>query len=177
MQGSPNWILPDEINANRFFWDSCWLEIWKNHLCPSMVLNGGSVAMDSGFCRKRSMQTSSSETLIGWKSVKTTYAPVWDWMEGAWQWTRIKMRMWKMWSLPSANPSLRWHTRNKTQLIRTRGKNPIMILYVNLKQSLDFKKKKNSSISWRQVYEIRQLPKLADIKMKPFWWVKEKLCQ
>ncbi len=24
-----------------------WLEIWKNHLCPSMGLNGGSVAMDS----------------------------------------------------------------------------------------------------------------------------------
>jgi hypothetical protein len=41
------WILPKEINANQFFWDSYWLEICKNHLCPCMGLNGGSVAMDS----------------------------------------------------------------------------------------------------------------------------------
>ncbi len=32
MQGGKNWILPIEINANRFFWDSHWLEIWSNHL-------------------------------------------------------------------------------------------------------------------------------------------------
>jgi len=49
MQGGKNWILPKEINANWFFWDSHWLEIWKNHLCPSIGPNGGSVAMDSGF--------------------------------------------------------------------------------------------------------------------------------
>ncbi len=47
MQGGKNWILPKEINANRFFCDSHWLEIWSNHLCPSMTPNGGSVAMDS----------------------------------------------------------------------------------------------------------------------------------
>jgi hypothetical protein len=35
------------MNANRFFWDSHWLEIWSNHFCPSMGLNGGSVATDS----------------------------------------------------------------------------------------------------------------------------------
>ena len=35
MQGGKNWILPKEINANRFFWVSHWLEIWSNHLCPS----------------------------------------------------------------------------------------------------------------------------------------------
>jgi hypothetical protein len=40
--------LPKEINANRFFWDSPWLEIWSNHFCPSMGQNGGSVATDSG---------------------------------------------------------------------------------------------------------------------------------
>jgi hypothetical protein len=28
-----------EINANRFFWDSHWLEIWKNHLGLSMGPN------------------------------------------------------------------------------------------------------------------------------------------
>ncbi len=27
-----NWILPKEINANQFFWDSHWLEIWKKQL-------------------------------------------------------------------------------------------------------------------------------------------------
>jgi hypothetical protein len=42
MQGGKNWILPKEINANRFFRDSHWLEIWKNQMGPS----GGSVAMD-----------------------------------------------------------------------------------------------------------------------------------
>jgi hypothetical protein len=36
MQGGKNRILPKEMNANRFFWDSHWLEIWSNHFCPSM---------------------------------------------------------------------------------------------------------------------------------------------
>jgi hypothetical protein len=48
MQGGKNRILPKYINANRFFWDSHWLEIWSNHFCPSMGLNGVSVATDSG---------------------------------------------------------------------------------------------------------------------------------
>jgi hypothetical protein len=48
MQGGKNWILPKEMNVNRFFWDSHWLEIWSNHFCPSMGPNGVSVAMDSG---------------------------------------------------------------------------------------------------------------------------------
>jgi hypothetical protein len=50
MQGGKNWFLPKEMNANRFFWDSHWLEIWSNHFYPSMGQmgpNGGSVAMDS----------------------------------------------------------------------------------------------------------------------------------
>jgi hypothetical protein len=47
MQGGKNWIFPKEMNANRFFLDSHWLEIWSNHFCPSMGLNGGSVATDS----------------------------------------------------------------------------------------------------------------------------------
>ncbi len=47
MQGGKNWILPKEINANRFFLGSHWLEIWKNRLCPSMGPSGGSVAVDS----------------------------------------------------------------------------------------------------------------------------------
>jgi hypothetical protein len=46
MQEGKNWILPEEINANRF-WDFHWLEIWKNNLCPSMGPNRGGVAMDS----------------------------------------------------------------------------------------------------------------------------------
>jgi hypothetical protein len=47
MQGGKNWILSKEINANRFFWDTRWLEMWSNHLCPTMGPNGESVAMDS----------------------------------------------------------------------------------------------------------------------------------
>jgi hypothetical protein len=57
MQGGKNWFLPKEMNANRFFWDSHWLEIWSNHFYPSMGPNGGSVAMDS--------ESSVSGTLIG----------------------------------------------------------------------------------------------------------------
>jgi hypothetical protein len=47
MQGGKNWFLPKEMNANRFFLDSHWLEIWSNHFYPSMGPNGRSVAMDS----------------------------------------------------------------------------------------------------------------------------------
>ncbi len=46
MQGRKNWILPKETNANRFFWDSHWLEIWTNHLRISIEPNGRRVAMD-----------------------------------------------------------------------------------------------------------------------------------
>jgi hypothetical protein len=35
------------MNANRFFCDSHWLEIWSNHFYPSMGPNGVSVATDS----------------------------------------------------------------------------------------------------------------------------------
>jgi hypothetical protein len=48
MQEGKNWILPKEMNANRFFWESHWLDIWSNHFCPYMGPNGGSVATDSG---------------------------------------------------------------------------------------------------------------------------------
>jgi hypothetical protein len=46
-QGAKNWILPKEINANRFLWDSHWLEIWLKHLFPSMLSNGGIMAIAS----------------------------------------------------------------------------------------------------------------------------------
>jgi hypothetical protein len=51
MQGGKNWFLLKEMNANRFFCDSHWLEIWSNHFYPSMGPNGGSVAMDS--CQRK----------------------------------------------------------------------------------------------------------------------------
>jgi hypothetical protein len=54
MQGGKNWFLSKEMNANRFFWDSHWLEIWSNHFYPSMGPNGGSVAMDSDLLRNKS---------------------------------------------------------------------------------------------------------------------------
>jgi hypothetical protein len=53
MQGGKNWILPKEMNANRFFLDSHWLKILSNHLFPSMGPNGGIVALDSD-CSHRS---------------------------------------------------------------------------------------------------------------------------
>jgi hypothetical protein len=43
----------------------------------------------TGFCRKRLRQTGSSWTLIDWKSVQTTYVPLWDRMEGARLWTLV----------------------------------------------------------------------------------------
>jgi hypothetical protein len=64
MQGGKNWFVPKEMNANRFFWDSHWLEIWSNHFYPSMGPNGGSVAMDSGHLR-RSMGFSYRKTRPG----------------------------------------------------------------------------------------------------------------
>jgi hypothetical protein len=36
---------------------------------------------------KDTNKTGSSETLIGWKSRKTTDIPLWDRMEGTWLWT------------------------------------------------------------------------------------------
>ncbi len=56
MQGGQSWILPKEINANRFFWDSHWLKIWKK---PP---NGGSAAMESG----SSSATSTSSRSASW---------------------------------------------------------------------------------------------------------------
>jgi hypothetical protein len=32
-------FLPKEMNTNRFYWDSHWLEIWSNHFCPSIGPN------------------------------------------------------------------------------------------------------------------------------------------
>ncbi len=63
MQGGKNWILPKYINANRFFWDSHWLEIWSNHFCPSVGLNGGSVATDSN---RQSPQPRGDQITDGW---------------------------------------------------------------------------------------------------------------
>jgi hypothetical protein len=34
MQEGKNWIFPKEMIANRFFWDSHWLEIWSNPVVP-----------------------------------------------------------------------------------------------------------------------------------------------
>jgi hypothetical protein len=45
MQGGKNWILSKEINQTS---SSETLIDWKNHLCPSMEPNGGTMAMDSG---------------------------------------------------------------------------------------------------------------------------------
>jgi hypothetical protein len=71
MQGGKNWILPKQMNANRFFWDSHWLEIWSNHLLPSMGPNGGIVAMDSEklWCslKKSHMHRAGKKRRPAWK--------------------------------------------------------------------------------------------------------------
>ncbi len=54
--------------------------IWTGYLICKEV--------KTGFCLKRQMQTGSSEPLIGWKSGKTTYLPLWERMEGSWLWTQ-----------------------------------------------------------------------------------------
>jgi hypothetical protein len=72
MQGGKNWFLPKEMNANRFFSDSHWLEIWSNHFYPSMGPNGGSVAMDSGenrFNRSEYELRVSQRSLLYWLRV------------------------------------------------------------------------------------------------------------
>jgi hypothetical protein len=61
MQGGKNWILPKEINANQFFWDSHWLEIWPNHLFPSMGPNGGSWLWTQEVSRIRGRGTGGKE--------------------------------------------------------------------------------------------------------------------
>jgi hypothetical protein len=62
--GSKNWFLPKEMNANRFFWDSHWLEIWSNHFYPSMGPNGGSVAMDSAVIPARTHAVTKNVSYI-----------------------------------------------------------------------------------------------------------------
>jgi hypothetical protein len=49
MLGGKNWILPKDMNAYRFFRVPRFSLAgnWKNHLCPSIGPNGGSVATDS----------------------------------------------------------------------------------------------------------------------------------
>jgi hypothetical protein len=81
MQGGKNWILPTEININRFFRNSHWLEIWKNHLYSSMGPNGGIVALNSesrfyyrrvvktGFCPRGLSQTNEKQHHFNEKSI------------------------------------------------------------------------------------------------------------
>jgi hypothetical protein len=64
MHGGKNLILSKEMNANRFFWDSHWLEIWSNHLCPSMGPNGGSVVMDSASSAKIVFRSQSNHGTV-----------------------------------------------------------------------------------------------------------------
>jgi hypothetical protein len=61
MQGGKNSILPKYINANRFFWDSLWLEIWSNHFCPLWNRMEGAWLWTQGFSR-------NVDTLLGLSS-------------------------------------------------------------------------------------------------------------
>jgi len=68
-KGGKNWILPKDINANRLFRDSHWLEIWKNHLCPSIGPNGGSVAMTTISVLDENRKPSTAPSHTHWKLV------------------------------------------------------------------------------------------------------------
>ncbi len=68
------------------------------------------------------MQAGSSGTLIGWKSGKTTYVPLWEWMEGRGMdsvyWARICKRLRRLGidsedSIPSAYVAWRASTTNR----------------------------------------------------------------
>ncbi len=75
MQGGQNWILPKDINANGFFWDSHWIKMWKNHHSPSMGLSEGSVASASEHIEHRGWYQSPQcrkpygRTSLGFKPV------------------------------------------------------------------------------------------------------------
>jgi hypothetical protein len=73
MQGGKNLFFPKEMNANRFFWDSHWLEIWSNHFYPSMGPNGGSVAMDSELEFLKSLWGLGTEEEKGFRTVPPGY--------------------------------------------------------------------------------------------------------
>jgi hypothetical protein len=72
----------------------------KKTECPELGARAGATRtgdlkcreVKTGFGRKRPMQTGSSETLIGWKSGKTTWVPLWDRMEGVWLHLKKKVR-------------------------------------------------------------------------------------
>jgi hypothetical protein len=61
MKRAKSWILPKEINVNRILLRfSLAGNLVKNHLCPTMGSNGGSVSMDSV-----SIHTVREKTRIG----------------------------------------------------------------------------------------------------------------
>jgi hypothetical protein len=71
IQEGKNWILLKEVKANRFFCDSYWLGIWKNHVCPSMGLNEGSLAIDSARLGLRCLCTNKISLLHLSRTVKS----------------------------------------------------------------------------------------------------------
>ncbi len=100
----------------------------------------------TAFCRKGQMQTGSFGTLIGWKSGKTTYVPLWDWMEGAWLWTLYVMKkggegasiLMKQWTSSRKHCfEFYWYNRTSAESIsrvpknsRFPGPNPLPLAHV-----------------------------------------------
>jgi hypothetical protein len=75
MQGGKNWILPKEMNINRFFWDSHWPEIWSKNFCPFIGPNGGSVAMDSESIAMLPRSTSLLQCVnIKWEKLRLSHS-------------------------------------------------------------------------------------------------------
>ncbi len=105
MQGGKNWILPKEINANRFFWDSHWLEI-RARICRSFkgtryrfsAWRAGTKPylsywparlhrLAKSIPRNRCLGSINFYKYGFWSNHQTTSFPLWDRMEGACLWT------------------------------------------------------------------------------------------
>ncbi len=107
MQGGKIGILLNEINANWFYWDFHWMEIW---IKPLMSLYW-TEWRERGYGLGRSQTQGGKNWILPkenanrffwdshWLEIwKNNYVPLWDRMEGAWLWT--KMQGDKNWILP-----------------------------------------------------------------------------
>ncbi len=76
--GRQNQILPKEIKANRFFWDSHWLEIWKNFYRTEWRKRGYGLRSKLGHstCDSDTLRTRNNwSCVMNWKWPQTNPLP------------------------------------------------------------------------------------------------------
>ncbi len=109
-QGCQNWILPKEINANRFFWDSRWLEIWKNHFCPTYGTEmGGAWGNGLKSLQNNELHFAARSTRKGWPEM-----------------SKFKDRL--VWTLNSLTMGMHHRVRRT----RKKSKKPKWLIFVSL---------------------------------------------